>query len=155
MARRDPMGGGAASTDRRDAELVRTRHLGLLHELGDALLVGLRQLRQRERGPTCRPRRGSPLSLKPIVAYRDLKFAASWKRQMTFPSFAYSGMPYQVRGLTPGAALMTIACTRSATTRSESGICAIFASTTSSPSVSFNASLHGGPLSCCQLSAHQ
>src|SRR3954468_1367424 len=47
-------------------------------------------------------------------------------------------MPYQVRGVRPGATFMTIACTRSAIARSESDISAILASTTSSPSVSFS-----------------
>jgi hypothetical protein len=51
-------------------------------------------------------------------------------------------MPYQVRGARPGAAFMTIACTRSAIARSESDISAIFASTTSSPSASFSVSFN-------------
>src|ERR1044072_8276334 len=43
-------------------------------------------------------------------------------------------MPYQSRGVSPGAAAMTIACTRFAMARSGSRMVAIFASTAASPS---------------------
>src|ERR1051325_8947671 len=43
-------------------------------------------------------------------------------------------MPYQSRGESPGAAAMTIACTRFAMARSGSRMVAIFASTAASPS---------------------
>src|SRR6185437_7710317 len=43
------------------------------------------------------------LSVKPKVAYRSLNFSASLKKQTTLSSFAYAGMPYQVRGTSVGA----------------------------------------------------
>jgi NAD(P)-dependent dehydrogenase (short-subunit alcohol dehydrogenase family) len=43
------------------------------------------------------------LSLKPNVAYLELNFCALWKKQTTFPSLAYAGIPYQVLGERAGA----------------------------------------------------
>src|ERR687897_1704462 len=74
------------------------------------------------------------LSLKPNVAYLDLNLCALWKKQTTLPSLAYAGIPYQVFGERRGALALTIAWIRSAMTRSGSGISAIFASTSLSPS---------------------
>src|SRR4026207_2218359 len=68
-------------------------------------------------------------SLKPNVAYLDLNFCALWKKQTTLPSLAYAGIPYQVLGVSAGALALTIAWSRSAMTRSDFGISAIFAST--------------------------
>src|SRR6476661_2842686 len=53
---------------------------------------------------------------------------------MTFPSLAYAGIPYQVFGERPGALALMIAWSRMAMERSGSGISAIFASTSLSPS---------------------
>src|SRR4051794_9313766 len=64
---------------------------------------------------------------KPKVAYRDLNFAASWKKQRTLPFFAQAGMPYQSLGVSSGAASAMITCRRSAIARSASFIAAIFA----------------------------
>ena len=50
------------------------------------------------------------LSLKPNIAYLSLNFAAFRKKQTTFPSLlAYAGIPYQVFGVSSGAASLTIA----------------------------------------------
>ena len=43
------------------------------------------------------------LSLNPNVAYRALNFAPLWKKQMTLPSLAYAGIPYQVLEVRDGA----------------------------------------------------
>src|SRR5262249_44821335 len=51
-------------------------------------------------------------SLKPRVAYLDLNLAALWKKHTTLPSFAYAGIPYQVRGERAGAVDLTIAWRR-------------------------------------------
>ena len=74
------------------------------------------------------------MSLKPNVAYLALNFCALWKKQTTLPSLAYAGIPYQVFGERAGALALTIAWSRSAMARSGSGISAIFASTSPSPS---------------------
>src|ERR1035437_5921259 len=74
------------------------------------------------------------LSLKPNVAYLELNFCALWKKQTTLPFLAYAGIPYQVLGKRPGAVALMIAWSRSAMTRSDSGISAIFASKSLSPS---------------------
>src|SRR5881396_3095324 len=74
------------------------------------------------------------LSLKPNVAYLVLNFCALWKKQTTLPSLAYAGIPYQVLGERAGALALTMAWSRSAIARSRSGISAIFASTSLSPS---------------------
>src|SRR5215211_330657 len=74
------------------------------------------------------------LSLKPNVAYLVLNFCALWKKQTTWPSLAYAGIPYQVLGERAGAPALMMACSRSAMARSGSGISAIFASTSLSPS---------------------
>src|SRR5438067_6831651 len=74
------------------------------------------------------------LSLKPNVAYLVLNFRALWKKQTTLPSFAYAGIPYQVLGERAGALALMMAWSRSAMARSRSGISAIFASTSLSPS---------------------
>src|SRR3954471_2234868 len=58
------------------------------------------------------------LSLKPSVAYLVLNFSALWKKQTTFPSLAYAGIPYQVLGERAGALAWTMAWSRSAMTRS-------------------------------------
>src|SRR4030066_305251 len=73
-------------------------------------------------------------SLKPNVAYLDLNFCALWKKQTTLPSLAYAGIPYQVFGERAGALALMIAWSRLAMARSGSGISAIFASTSLSPS---------------------
>jgi hypothetical protein len=41
-----------------------------------------------------------------MVAYRDLNFSPLWKKQTTFPSRAYAGIPYQVFGASDGAFLL-------------------------------------------------
>jgi hypothetical protein len=46
-------------------------------------------------------------SLRPNVAYLDLNFDALWKKQTTFPSLAYAGIPYQVFGERTGAPALT------------------------------------------------
>src|SRR3989442_5835645 len=74
------------------------------------------------------------LSVKPKVAYLVLNFCALWKKQTTLPSLAYAGIPYQVFGERAGALALMIAWSRSALARSGSGIAAIFASTSLSPS---------------------
>src|SRR3979411_2346398 len=74
------------------------------------------------------------LSLKPNVAYLVLNFCPLWKKQTTLPSFAYAGIPYQVLGERAGALALMMAWSRSAIPRSCSGIPAIFASTSLSPS---------------------
>src|ERR1019366_3518381 len=74
------------------------------------------------------------LSLKPSVWYLALNFPAFWKKQRTSPSLAYAGIPYQVLGVSSGAAALMRACTRSAMERSGSCILAIAASTSLSPS---------------------
>src|SRR5262249_46303624 len=73
-------------------------------------------------------------SPKPSVAYLDLNFCALWKKQMTLPSLEYAGIPYQVFGERAGALVFMIAWSRLAMPRSGSGISAIFASTSLSPS---------------------
>src|SRR6266404_8656761 len=46
--------------------------------------------------------------IKPSVAYLVLNFCALWKKQTTFPSLTYAGIPYQVLGERAGAlAVMT------------------------------------------------
>src|SRR6202048_3184395 len=77
------------------------------------------------------------LSLKPSVAYLVLNFCALWKKQTTLPSLAYAGIPYQVFGERAGALALMIPCSRSPMARSGSGISAIFASTSLSPSAVF------------------
>ena len=47
------------------------------------------------------------LSLKPNVAYLVLNFWAGWKKQITFPSLEYAGMPYQSLGVRSGALALT------------------------------------------------
>src|SRR2546423_6794992 len=74
------------------------------------------------------------LSLKPNVAYLVLNFCALWKKQMTLPSLAYAGIPYQSLGERAGALALMTAWSRSPMARSGSGISAIFASTAPSPS---------------------
>src|SRR3981189_2388768 len=74
------------------------------------------------------------LSLKPNVAYLVLNFCALWKKQTTLPSLAYAGIPYQVLGERAGALALMMAWSLSAMARSGSGISAIFASTSLSPS---------------------
>src|SRR5205807_10211663 len=59
---------------------------------------------------------------------------ALWKKQTTFPSLAYAGIPYQVLGERAGALALMIAWRRSPRARSGSGIAAIVASTALSPS---------------------
>ena len=136
--RSSPFGGALAWTSTREQGYeVRPRgpssaH-GFLHELAEPRLLGGRSALQRE-AATWRLRRGSPLSLKPNVAYLDLNFCALWKKQTTLPSLAYAGIPYQVLGERAGALALTMAWTRSAMARSGSGISAIFASTSLSPS---------------------
>src|SRR4029077_2141742 len=49
------------------------------------------------------------LSLKPSVAYLVLNFCALWKKQMTWPSLAYAGIPYRVLGERAGAPALMIA----------------------------------------------
>ena len=82
-------------------------------------------------------------SLKPSVAYLDLNFCALWKKQTTLPSLAYAGIPYQVLGARAGALAVTMAWSRSAIARSGSGISAIFASTSLSPSCRARAAAFG------------
>src|SRR3989475_7097810 len=77
------------------------------------------------------------LSLKPNVAYLALNLCALWKKQTTLPSLAYAGIPYQVLGERAGARALRMAWSRSAMARSGSGISAIFASTSLSPSAFF------------------
>ena len=72
----------------------------------------------RRRSATSCRRRASRLSLKPSVAYRVLNFCAAWKKQMTLPSLAYAGIPYQVGARGAGALAFTRACSRSAMARS-------------------------------------
>src|SRR5882724_6603085 len=74
------------------------------------------------------------LSLKPNVAYLVLNFCALWKKQMTLPSLAYAGIPYQSLGERAGALDLMTARSRSPMARSGSGISAIFSSTALSPS---------------------
>src|SRR6266516_4447675 len=74
------------------------------------------------------------LSLKPNVAYLVLNFCALWKKQTTLPSLAYAGIPYQSLGERAGALALMMAWSRSPRARSGSGISAIFASTSLSPS---------------------
>ena len=59
-----------------------------------------------------RPSSRCALSLKPNVAYRALNFCALWKKQTTFPSLAYAGIPYQVLGERAGALALMIAWSR-------------------------------------------
>src|SRR5215211_6571632 len=76
-------------------------------------------------------------SWKPNVEYLELNFCALWKKQTTFPSFVYAGIPYQVLGQRAGAAAVMIAWSRSAMARSGCGISAILASTALSPAALF------------------
>src|SRR6188768_667217 len=80
-------------------------------------------------------------SSKPNVAYLELNLSALLKKQTTLPSLAYAGMPYQVFGARPGALAVTISWRRSAMTRSDFGISAIFASMSLSPSAALLADL--------------
>src|SRR5215475_15155336 len=73
-------------------------------------------------------------SLKPSVAYLVLNFCAGWKKQTILPSLAYAGIPYQVLGERAGALALMMAWSRSHRARSGSGISAIFARTSLSPS---------------------
>src|SRR5215218_7352641 len=73
-------------------------------------------------------------SLKPNVAYLELNFCAGWKKQITLPSLAYAGIPYQSLGERAGALAVMTAWSRSAMVRSDSDISAIFAITASSAS---------------------
>src|SRR5690348_6197647 len=75
------------------------------------------------------------LSLKPNVAYLVLNFCPLWKKQTTFPSLAYAGIPYQSLGARAGALALMMAWSRLPMARSGSRISAIFASTAPSPSV--------------------
>src|ERR687888_706560 len=54
------------------------------------------------------------LALKPSVAYLVLNLCALWKKQTTWPSLAYAGIPYQVRGARAGALAVMRAWSRSA-----------------------------------------
>src|SRR5437016_5777352 len=74
------------------------------------------------------------LSLNPNVAYLVLNFFAGWKKHTTLPSLAYAGIPYQVVGDRAGALALMTAWSRLAMARSGSGISAIFASKSLSPS---------------------
>src|SRR2546423_13237988 len=74
------------------------------------------------------------LSLKPKVAYLVLNFCAGWKKQITLPSLAYAGIPYQVVGERAGALALMTAWSRLPMARSGSDISAIFASKSLSPS---------------------
>src|SRR5215216_422983 len=76
-------------------------------------------------------------SWKPNVEYLELNFCALWKKQTTFPSLAYAGIPYQVLGQRAGAAAVMIAWSRSAMARSGCRISAILASTALSPAALF------------------
>src|SRR2546426_9392423 len=105
-----------------------------LHERADPCLVGGGQLLQREGDRPQVPSSRFALSLKPKVAYLALNLCALWKKQTTLPSLAYAGIPYQVLGERAGALALMIAWSRSAMARSGSGISAIFASTSLSPS---------------------
>src|SRR4029450_7810938 len=71
------------------------------------------------------------------VAYRSLNLCAGRKKQTTLSSLAYAGIPYQVLGERVGPLALTMAWSRSAMARSGSGISAIFASTSLSPSAFF------------------
>src|SRR5881296_2121706 len=64
------------------------------------------------------------VSLKPNVAYLVLNFCALWKKQRTFPSLAYAGIPYQVFGERAGALALMIAWSRFAIARSRSFVAA-------------------------------
>src|SRR5205807_7411428 len=77
------------------------------------------------------------VSLKPSVAYLVLNFCALWKKQTTLPSLAYAGIPYQVFDERTGALALMISWSRLAMARSGSGISAILASTSLSPSALF------------------
>src|SRR5271157_2531344 len=74
------------------------------------------------------------LSLKPSVMYLSLNIWAPRKKQMTLPSLAYAGIPYQTFGERTGALVLMITWSRSPMARYGSGIAAIFASTALSPS---------------------
>src|SRR5579859_960303 len=74
------------------------------------------------------------LSLKPNVAYLVLNFWAAWKKQTTLPSLVYAGIPYHVDDERVGALALMTECRRLARARSGSGIAAIFASSSLSPS---------------------
>ena len=80
-------------------------------------------------------------SLKPSVEYRVLNLVDSWKKQMTLPSLAYAGLPYQSSGSKLRAPTVIAAWTRSAMARSESAIPAIFSSTAFSSSARVPAAL--------------
>src|SRR5262249_35846411 len=73
---------------------------------------------------------------KPNVAYLVLNFCALWKKQTTWPSLAYAGIPYQVFDERAGAMALMIAWSRFAMVRSGSFIAAIAASAALSPSAS-------------------
>src|SRR5216684_3245120 len=75
-------------------------------------------------------------SWKPKVAYLDLNFCPLWRKQITLPSLAYAGIPYQVFGESIGALALITAWSRLAMPRSGYDISAIFASTSLSPSAS-------------------
>ena len=105
-----------------------------LHERADPCLFGGGQLLQREGG---RPH-GAVVEVR-LVAEAErrvprLNLCALWKKQTTLPSLAYAGIPYQVLGERAGALALMMAWSRSAMARSGSGISAIFASTSLSPS---------------------
>src|SRR5271155_4778035 len=72
--------------------------------------------------------------MKPNVAYLVLNFCALWKKQMTLPSLAYAGIPYQSLGEIAGALALMMAWSRSARARSDPGSAAIFAITALPPS---------------------
>src|SRR3989441_3644011 len=74
------------------------------------------------------------LSLKPNIAYLSLNLWAPRKKQTTLPSLAYAGIPYQVFGERVGALALMIAWSRLPMVRSGSGILAIAAITSLSPS---------------------
>src|SRR6266545_33336 len=76
-------------------------------------------------------------SWNPNVEYLVLNLCPLWKKQTTFPSLVYAGIPYQVLGQRAGAAAVIIAWSRSAMARSGCGISAIFARTALSPAALF------------------
>ena len=109
----------------------------LLHERADPCLVGGGQLRQREGG---RPH-GAFVEVRLVaeaerrVPRLELLRALEEADDLAVPGIR--GIPYQVLGESAGALALMIAWSRSAMARSGSGISAIFASTSLSPSALF------------------
>src|SRR5205085_8800938 len=68
------------------------------------------------------------------VMYLSLNLSPPRKKQMTLPSLAYAGIPYQSFGERTGALAVMIAWSRSPRARSGAGLSPIFASTALSPS---------------------